>query len=53
MHPIGRIPVDRMPANVLFPEAYEASKKMIVRDFVLFGSLIVWGVVVVAFIGSA
>lgn len=35
----------RVPLNVLFPEQYEASKRMIVRDFALLGALIVASVV--------
>lgn len=35
----------RVPLNVLFPEHYEASKRMIVHDFALLGALIVASVV--------
>lgn len=42
------VPVDQVPANVLFPEHFAASKKMITKDFVFFGSVIVLSVVFAA-----
>jgi hypothetical protein len=39
-----------VPAHLLFPEHYEASKRMIVRDFLLLGSVIVGSVVFAALI---
>lgn len=36
---------ETMPLNVLFPEAYESTKRMIVYDFLTYGALIVAGVV--------
>lgn len=42
-----------MPLNVLFPEQYEASKRMIAHDFVLLGALIVACVVGSAFLTMA
>lgn len=41
-----------VPAHVLFPEHYEASKREITRDFVFFGSVITFGVILVALIGQ-
>lgn len=42
-----------MPLHVLFPENYEASKREITRDFVLFGAGIVFAVVLSAVIGTS
>ncbi|HET6405218.1 MAG TPA: hypothetical protein VFH78_11260 [Candidatus Thermoplasmatota archaeon] len=42
-----------LPLNVLFPEQYEASKRMIVRDFALLGGLIVGSVLLAASIHLA
>lgn len=39
-----------LPMNVLFPEAYRAACRMIVRDFAFFGCMIVGGVVTLAFL---
>lgn len=39
---------DDVPAHLLFPESYEASKKEIARDFVLFGLIIVGSVLFAA-----
>lgn len=33
-----------LPMNVLFPDAYRASARMIVRDFAAFGTAMVIGV---------
>ena len=52
MHPFGPVNLDRVPAHHLFPEAYEASKKQIVKDFLFFGGYIVAGVVLVARLGT-
>lgn len=41
------------PANVLFPEAYAATRKQIVKDFAFFGVAIVWTIVVAAVVGTA
>lgn len=38
----------RIPLNVLFPEQYEASKRMIAHDFVLLGGTIVASIVIAA-----
>lgn len=43
----------RTPIHVLFPEQYEASKRMIVRDFAYFGVVIVSSVLLVAILGTA
>lgn len=43
----------RVPLNVLFPEQYEASKRMIAQDFLLIGATIVAGIVGVAFLHYA
>lgn len=47
------VPADQMPMNVLFPERYEASKRMIVRDFAFLGGTIVLGVVLAALVNLA
>lgn len=58
MHPIGaqtlfaRRTAYETPDNILFPEAYEASKRAIVRDFVFFGAYIVGSIVAVAYLGT-
>lgn len=39
---------ETLPMNVLFPEAFEASKRMIVRDFAFFGATIVLSVTFLA-----
>ena len=41
------------PLHVLFPEDYQASRRMIARDFAFFGVVIVASVVLVAVIGAA
>ena len=38
----------RTPIHVLFPESYEASRREVARDFVMFGLLIVGGIVFLA-----
>ena len=43
----------RVPAHVLFPESYEASRRAIARDFALFGALIVVSVVLGALLHAA
>lgn len=40
---------EHVPANVLFPEHYKASCRMIARDFALFGTGIVVTVVGLAY----
>lgn len=42
-----------IPMNILFPEQYEASKRMIVRDFAFFGTCIVASVLLVVMINTA
>ena len=42
-----------MPLNVLFPEQYEASKRMIVHDFALLGAMIVATVLAAALVNVA
>lgn len=46
------VPASALPADVLFPEAYEESKRTLVRDFAFFGSVIVLSVVAVAAMGA-
>ena len=36
---------ETLPMNVLFPEAFERSKRMIVRDFAVLAAIVVAGVV--------
>ena len=36
---------ETVPLHIAFPEQYEASKRMIVKDFAAFGALIVVAVV--------
>ena len=48
MHPFGPAVVENAPAHVLFPEAYAATKRQIMKDFAFFGAYIVAGVVLVA-----
>lgn len=46
--PLPRPDPSALPANVLFPEEYKESARMIVRDFAFFGAALV-----VALVGSA
>ena len=48
MHPVGPLDLDRVPANVLFPEEYRASCWTIVKDFAFFGTWITGFVVMLA-----
>lgn len=48
MHPVGPRDLSAMPLHVLFPEQYEHSKRMIVRDFAYFGLWVTGLVVLVA-----
>jgi hypothetical protein len=52
MHPFGPRNAHNLPMNVLFPEAYAASKRMITRDFVVIGAWIVGFVVALAWIAG-
>ena len=52
-NPFARRTAYETPDHILFPEDYEATKRMIVRDFIFFGAYIVGGIVAVAFIGTA
>lgn len=42
-----------VPLNRLFPEHYESSKRMIIRDFAFFGSTLVLGVLLAALLNLA
>lgn len=42
---------ENLPDHVLFPEAYEASRRMIIRDFAWFGTVIVATCVLAATLG--
>ena len=44
-----KIEASSLPMHVLFPEDYARSKRMIVRDFAIFGALIVVSVVEIAY----
>lgn len=43
----------KVPVHILFPEQYEASKRMIIRDFAFFGVCIVSSVLLTVIIGNA
>lgn len=43
----------QVPLDRLFPEQYEASKRMIARDFAFFGVTIVLGLVLAALVNIA
>lgn len=45
--------VEAMPANLLFPDAYERTKRMIVLDFLTLGAILVAGVILAAMINLA
>lgn len=42
-----------VPAHILFPEHYEASRREITRDFVFFGSVIAGGIILAAMLNLA
>lgn len=52
MHPLGPLDPHKTPLNVLFPDEYRASCRMIARDLALFGAWISGFVVMVAWIAS-
>lgn len=43
----------RIPLHVLFPEEYEASRRMIARDFAFFGLCIVGSILAAAVVNLA
>lgn len=53
MNPLLRDAAYHAPAHVLFPEAYQETKRMIIRDFAFLGGFIVWSVVVIGLAATA
>jgi len=49
----GALDAHSIPIHRLFPEHYEASKRMIVRDFIFLGSTLVLSIVLAALVNVA